>query len=254
MLKRSMRPRIKSLTRGWVTPRSSAASACFKPRARITFCRFTISSARTLRYSASSAEKPRSRKTFPRDRVSFTLFTEHLSLPARSLVDQRAQPLPGEIEVGLRRPARVLLKGVQDVDCLGELGDVEQPMFSRVRMRISCTPDPTLDIGFQSFGSSPRCTRQSWNPAIFRTSSGKPVIVSRESPSQITGYSLIAQHTRTWMPPSNLMADRITPACSDGLRPRLIPTFGADAQRSAWSSRDKAWYHPAWSPPPRQRR
>jgi hypothetical protein len=48
----------------WVTPRSSAASACFNPRAVISFCRFAISSARTLRYSASSREKPRSRKTF----------------------------------------------------------------------------------------------------------------------------------------------------------------------------------------------
>lgn len=100
MLKRSMRPRIKSLIRGWVTPRSSAASACFNPRAVITFCRFAISSARILRYSASSGEKPRSRKTFPLDRVSFTFFTEHLSLPARSLVHKRAQPLPGEIEIG----------------------------------------------------------------------------------------------------------------------------------------------------------
>src|SRR3989442_1872932 len=130
MLKRSMRPRIRSLIRGWVTPRSSAASACFNPRAVITFCRFAISSARTLRYSASSAEKPRSRKTFPLDRVSFIFFTEHLSLPARSLVDERAQPVPGEIEVGLRCPPRLLFKTVQDVDCLPELRDVQHPMFN----------------------------------------------------------------------------------------------------------------------------
>src|SRR6266542_240746 len=129
MLKRSIRPRIKSLTRGWVTPRSSAASTCFNPRAVITFWRFTISSARTLRYSASSGEKPRSRKTFPLDRVTFTFFTEHLSFPARALVDEQAQALPGEIEVVSRCPLRSLLKRVQDVDRLGEPRDVEHAML-----------------------------------------------------------------------------------------------------------------------------
>src|SRR5712691_3086629 len=129
MLKRSIRPRIKSLTRGWVTPRSSAASACFNPRAAIAFCRFTMSSARTFRYAASSSEKPRSRKTFPLDRVNFTFFTEHLSLPAHALVDEQAQALPGEIEVVPRRPPRSLLKRVQDVDRLGEPRDVEHAML-----------------------------------------------------------------------------------------------------------------------------
>src|SRR5712691_2986022 len=129
MLKRSIRPRIKSLTRGWVTPRSFAASACFNPRAVITFCRFAISSERTLRYSTSSGEKPRSRKTFPLERISLTFFTEHLSLPARQLVDQQAQALPGEIEVVLRRASRSLLKRVQDVDGLGESRDIEHAML-----------------------------------------------------------------------------------------------------------------------------
>jgi hypothetical protein len=67
-LNRSMRPRIRSLTRGWVTPRSSAADACFSPRVVITACSFVISSERTLRCSASWAENPRSRNTFPVDR------------------------------------------------------------------------------------------------------------------------------------------------------------------------------------------
>ena len=55
---------------------------------------------------------------------------EHLSLPSRALTDQRAQPVPGEIEVGLGCLPRSLFKGVQDVDRLGELRDVEHPMFS----------------------------------------------------------------------------------------------------------------------------
>src|SRR3990172_4810128 len=52
-------------------------------------------------------------------------------------------------------------------------------------MRISWTPSPTLGIGFQSFGSS--------------TLSAIALIASRESPSQIRGFSLMPQHTRTWI-------------------------------------------------------
>jgi hypothetical protein len=40
---------------------------------------------------------------------------EHLSLPARALTDQRAQLVPGKIEVGLGCLPRALFKGVQDV-------------------------------------------------------------------------------------------------------------------------------------------
>src|SRR3990172_9696713 len=129
MLKRSMRPRIRSLTRGWVTPRSWAASPCFSPRAAIAFWRFSIRSERTLRCSASSGEKPRSRNTLPLDLVSFTFFTEHLSLPARPLVEQQAQAVPGEINVILRCPPRSLFERVQDVDRLGELRDVEHAVL-----------------------------------------------------------------------------------------------------------------------------
>jgi len=131
---------IKSLTRGWVIPRSLAASACFNPRAVITFCRFPISSERTLRYSASSGEEPRPRKTFPLDRVTFIFFTEHLSLPARPLVDEQTQALPGEIEVVSRRPPRLFLKPMQDVDRLGKPGVIRtegglRPQKEKRRMR-----------------------------------------------------------------------------------------------------------------------
>src|SRR2546422_4520747 len=99
MLKRSIRPRMRSLTRGWVTPRSLAASPCFSSRAAIAFWRLSIRSERTLRCSASSGGKPRSRNTLPVDRVGFTFFTDHLSLSARPLLEQQAQAMPGEIEV-----------------------------------------------------------------------------------------------------------------------------------------------------------
>ena len=87
-------------------------------------------SERTLRCSASSGEKPRSRKTLPLDRVIFTFFTEHLALPARPLVDQQAQTMPGKIEVIPRCPPRSLLERVQDVDCLGEFRDVEHAVLN----------------------------------------------------------------------------------------------------------------------------
>jgi hypothetical protein len=77
MLKRSMRPRTTSLTPAGVTPRSSAASACFNPRAVITFRGWTICPARTWRDTASSCEKLRSRKTFSLDPVRST-FTSRL--------------------------------------------------------------------------------------------------------------------------------------------------------------------------------
>src|SRR5207245_3435708 len=129
MLKRSIRPRMRSLTRGWVTPRSSAASPCFRRRAAIAFWRLSISSERTLRCRASSGVKPRSRNTFPVDRVSFTFLTDHLSLSPRSPLEQQAQAMPGEIEVILRCPSRPLLERVKNVDRLGELGDVEDAVL-----------------------------------------------------------------------------------------------------------------------------
>src|SRR3990170_4176456 len=129
MLKRSIRPRIRSLTRGWVTPRSLAVSPCFRPRAVIAFWRFSIRSERTLRCPASSGEKPRSRNTSPLDRVSFTFFTKHLPLLARPLVEQQTQPMPGEIKDILRCPPRSLFERVQDVDRLGELRHVEHTVL-----------------------------------------------------------------------------------------------------------------------------
>jgi len=103
--------------------------------------------------------------------------------------------MPGEIEVILRCPPRPLLERVKNVDRLGELGDVEDAVLC---VRVD---SDLLDArpGFQSFGSRPRCTRQSWNPAICRAASGKPLILSRESPSQISGFSAMTKYTRTWM-------------------------------------------------------
>jgi hypothetical protein len=58
-----------------------------------------------------------------------------------------------------------------------------------VRMRISRTPGPTSDIGFQSVGSRPCCTRQNSNPARDLASVGRARTAWRESPTQTTGLS-----------------------------------------------------------------
>jgi hypothetical protein len=86
---------------------------------------------------------------------------------------------------------------MQDVDGFGELRDIQHAVLRSGVNTISCTPSPTLGIGFQSFGSSPRWTRQSWNPAIIRTSSENALTVSRTSPSQIKGLSLMSKYTKT---------------------------------------------------------
>ena len=65
ILNRSMFPRTRSLTRGWVTPNNSAASRCFSPRDSMTCSTWIINSERIFRLSASSAGKPRSLNTFP---------------------------------------------------------------------------------------------------------------------------------------------------------------------------------------------
>ena len=58
-------------------------------------------------------------------------------------------------------------------------------------------PDPNAGHWLPIGRLEPRWTRQSWNPAIFRTSSGKALIASRESPSHIKGFSLMPQYTNT---------------------------------------------------------
>ena len=86
---------------------------------------------------------------------------------------------------------------MQDVDGFGELRDIHHATLCPGVNTDFLHAGPTLGIGFQSFGSSPRWTRQSWNPAIFRTSSENALTVSRASPSQIKGLSLMSKYTKT---------------------------------------------------------
>src|SRR5436309_2219198 len=66
--KRSIFPRMRSLTLGCVNPRSLAAAACVSSRASINFVSSIIKSARILRFSASSSLNPWSLNTFPVER------------------------------------------------------------------------------------------------------------------------------------------------------------------------------------------
>jgi len=59
----------------------------------------------------------------------------------------------------------------------------------RTWIRISITPGPTERIGFQSPGSSPRCTRnRSW-PTCLRTGAGKPLSLTRLVPAHTRGFA-----------------------------------------------------------------
>jgi hypothetical protein len=119
-----------------------------------------------------------------------------LSCPARSLVEKQPPAMPRDVQIVFRGPPRPLLERMQDVDGFGELRDIQHAMLCP-GVNTDFTPSPTLGIGFQSFGSSPRWTRQSWNPAIFRTSAENALTVSRASPSQIKGLSLMSKYTKT---------------------------------------------------------
>ena len=85
VLKRSIRPRRRSLTRGWVTPSILAAVLCLRPRDSMSFCTWIMRSARTSRCSASSRRNPKSRNTFPVDGV---IFSFKVFLPSPALTAQ----------------------------------------------------------------------------------------------------------------------------------------------------------------------
>lgn len=97
VLNRSMRPRRRSLTRGCVTPRILAASACFNARRATAFCTAIIKSERIKRCSASSRENPRSRNTLPLEGVIFNRVLR--AMAASSLGQQGLKPATGDADV-----------------------------------------------------------------------------------------------------------------------------------------------------------
>ncbi len=128
MLKRSIRPRTRSLMRGWVTPRRSATFAWVMRREAMAFWTLIMRSARTRRCSASSSENPRSRNTLPLDAVTLDFIT-HLSSRRPALSDHHPKAMPRKFHVSRGRLARALFEGVKHVYALGELGDIQDAMF-----------------------------------------------------------------------------------------------------------------------------
>jgi hypothetical protein len=74
------------------------------------------------RFSASTGLKPRSSKTFPLPRLKArtAAFGPATGVKARVA-------LPDELEVGFAGLLTLLLERVEDIDRLGELGDVDNP-------------------------------------------------------------------------------------------------------------------------------
>jgi len=129
VLKRSIRPRSRSLTRGWVTPRILAACICRRRRPRTMSWTWSIRMERIRRCSASSREKPRSRNTLPLDGTIFIFMAGYPSSHRSTTtpVDYLAQAGPRQIEVSPGSPSGLLLKRVEDIDTLGKAGDVNRP-------------------------------------------------------------------------------------------------------------------------------
>jgi len=119
-----------------------------------------------------------------------------VSRPARSLVEKQPHAMPRDVQIVFRGPPRPLLERMQDVDGFDELRDIQHAMLCPGVNTdfLHAEPDARHRL---PFGSSPRWTRQSWNPAIFRTSSENARTVSRASPSQIKGLSLMSKYTKT---------------------------------------------------------
>jgi len=131
VLKRSIRPRRRSLTRGWDTRKTFAASLCLRRRDAMSFWTWIIRSARTRRCSASPRRNPRSRNTLPVDGVTLT-FMVHLpprQIACTPLPYQGPESLSAELQFPFRSSPRPLLEPVEHVDGLHELGDVQDAML-----------------------------------------------------------------------------------------------------------------------------
>ena len=131
VVNRSIRPLSNSLTRGRVMRRVLANSAWVSLLDSITFWTLINKSARTSRCSASPGAKPISRKTLPLDRVNLS-FT--LPLPPRRFLgsspqNQRAKPVSCKFRFTYWSFASSFLKGVQNINALGELRHIENSMF-----------------------------------------------------------------------------------------------------------------------------
>jgi hypothetical protein len=131
VLNRSMRPRRKSLIRGWVMCRTFANSAWVRCLASINFWTLIINSARTSRCSASPGANPTSRKTLPLDCVilSFILNLLCCRTFAASLQDQRTKPVSSKVRFSFGSFPSSLLESMQNINTFGKLRHIENSML-----------------------------------------------------------------------------------------------------------------------------
>jgi len=86
---------------------------------------------------------------------------------------------------------------MHDVDGLGELRDIEHAMLRAGVDANLLHTEPHARYRLPVVRLEATLDAPELEPALCRTSSGKALIVSRESPSQIRGFSLMGQYTRT---------------------------------------------------------
>src|ERR1019366_3999252 len=132
MLNRSIFPRIRSLTRGWVTPNNLAAWDCVSFRRTMSLSIELTKSARSKRLRASVGGKPMSSKTLPLDEVIVWSGIGG-SLPCfLPPPDDFPKPPPRNFNVALRRFAAAFFECVKDINGLLIFGDINQA--------VSCLP------------------------------------------------------------------------------------------------------------------
>ena len=111
---------MRSLIRGCVTPRRSAARFWVRRLSRIYCSSSTMSIARNFKLAASSAPNPKSRKT---------LFWLRVSSYIPLVAQQQLKPSICCLDRSLRSLSRLLLKGMQDVDGFRQRCQIDDPVL-----------------------------------------------------------------------------------------------------------------------------
>ncbi len=202
VVNRSIRPRSKSFTRGRVMRRVRANSTWVSRLDSISFWTLINKSARTSRCSASPGAKPTSRKTLPLDRVILSFI---FNLPCRrflaaSFQNQGAKPISCERRVPHGSFPASFLEGVQNINGIRELRDVENSMF-----------EPRVNADFLNAGAN-RVYRFPiiWLKALLNTAQLEPgnaarvrrkspkVFMRRSEPNQrLIRHAILCGHCRT---------------------------------------------------------
>ncbi len=234
VLNKSIRPRRRSLTRGWVMRSVFANSAWVRRLESINFWTLIIKSARTSRCSASPGANPMSRKTLPVDRVilSFIFNLSHGRTFALPFQNHCTEPISREFDFSFGSFSRPLFEGMQNVNTLLELCQVENSMLT------SGVDEDFLNTGTHGGHGFPIIR---FKPLLDTTQlkSSNPARVLREGSKVAAGRSELNQRL---IHAAQYAGSSIS--CQIGLRSRWRGPLQADAARSCLiHRRSGAWWY-----------